>query len=566
MIWVPRLLAWVLSWTVRTLLLLVMVGLIASAFLDISVPDGEFRGTWFFWALGLFNPRLRVAFTQTLVLAAAVTLIALVLGETIGVVARHSRGTRWLARLAWSAGFVMPPSVVALGSRNLVASVEVPETVSAQAMSLVLLVLSQLPWSLALTGTLITRRISRVDPRWSEMAWLAGGRMGVARAGRFLIRPIVRPEAARAASLVFLTVTLEPTAALVLGESRNLAGQIAAQVIDGGSVPMIAVTTLMALGLGLTGFGLIRSVGGVHDDNRPPAAYPGGPARTPMHFLRPPRRPLAVGLGWLAVVLNLAIILVPLVGLFDFGWRQNGWMELQSVHWKRFNLVLRHAMIQGLFAGSLAVLIAGAWVTASRGGMRLWTSRGISLMPAGILAVAVVVSISTLRSILQGFPLLGLGRDSLLVLVLAFAFFPTAVPVIRRGYLRTDPHFLEQARLGGPSGHRRIQRARWRFLAPKVIACLVALVWATAVEGQAALIFASSSEFQTPGPGLIFAAAHSGSLPFASLLGVGIILSGFMLRSLGFPAGWLGIVVGSGIGPPQIRSSISRSPRTRADF
>jgi len=555
MIWVFRCLAWLIIWGVRLTLWGAMLGLIASTILVFSPESSGPQCTWFFWALGLFQPQFRVALTQSLVLAAAVALCASVLGETVALAAVHSRLIRGCARQAWSLGLVTTPSVAALGLRNLLGELSLEGRFAEAQLSLLELILSQLPWSVALVGILVSRRVRRIDLRWTDSALLAGGRLGIARASRLLIRPIVRAEAARACSLVFLVTITEPTAALVLGVPSNLAAQTVRLVTEGGSAPLVAVLSLAALGIGLLGFALIRVVGGVRADHRPPASAVVNAYNCTV--MARPRRPLAIALGCLALCLTLVIVLAPLAGLLAILLRSYPQFHAESDAWRALIPWLRHGLTQGAAAGSLAMVLALAWSLGSRREVGLWSSRGVPIVPAGMLAAAVVVSLSNLAKFTRFPPMLGLDRDLILVLVLALCSFPLAVPLIRRGLPRNRSTLHDVARMAGVKGLRRIWLVEGRTLVPRILGGLLGLIWMTGLDAHASLILTSSSDFLAPGPGLIFTASSSSGPVLGAVLGAGIVLSGMVLRWMCVPAGWPGILDGLEAGPDASRASLS---------
>ena len=100
----------------------------------------------------------------------------------------------------------------------------------------------------------------RLDPAWNEAARLAGA--GMFRQWKDLTWPLIRPEAVRAAGLVFLLALVEPGAARVLGLRRTLAFQIVAAALEPAPFPRVAVWALMAGSLGALGWLVFRWKGG----------------------------------------------------------------------------------------------------------------------------------------------------------------------------------------------------------------------------------------------------------------------------------------------------------------
>jgi ABC-type Fe3+ transport system permease subunit len=538
--------ATILAWAVRTALVLLLLGLFAAGFLERTGPGAGLRPTWFYGALGVFDPLLRDATLHSFLLALGVTLAATGLGDLIATVCSRSRLARPLVAALGALALVTPPPVAALGLRNLADRIGVTPSESGPWFTGILLGLGELPWATALVAGLLTRRLDRLDPRWSDQARLAGGSRGAVRAAAFLVRPILRPEAARAASLVFLTTACEPGAPLVLGEGRYLASQVVLHATDGSSRALVAVIALLTLGLGLVGFALIRGWVGVAHDEHPGADGPDRPRYGAMASGQP--RSAAIAVVSLGTALSfLAVVTAPLTGLlvpFAAGWdgtegrpTPSAWADLMGPLAER----ARDGLILGGSSASLALTLAMLWLVGSRAGPRLWSSRGVPIVPAGILAAAVMVVSGLVSWEGNGSPLLGLDPTLLLVFVLAVSVFPSLVPAIRRERRRVEPALADVARMAGVSGLGQFWLASGRGLVRAVVTATLALVWATGVESQAALLLTPGTCFLPPGPALITQGPDPAGVAAASLIGLAIVSSGVALRLCGCRATWLGL-------------------------
>jgi iron(III) transport system permease protein len=119
---------------------------------------------------------------------------------------------------------------------------------------------ASLPAAGALVSLAIEPVIARMEPSWEEAARLAG-------AGRFrnwtkLSWPIIRPRAARAAGVVFLTALVEPGVPWILGLRRTVAFQIVDAAAQPDPFPGAAAWALAAWLFGVCAWAIFRSRGG----------------------------------------------------------------------------------------------------------------------------------------------------------------------------------------------------------------------------------------------------------------------------------------------------------------
>ena len=206
-----------------------------------------------------------------------------------------------------------------------------------------------------------------------------------------MIRPIVRPEASRAASLVFLTTVCEPGAPFILGEKGNLAVQATLRLIDGENLGLVALIAFAALVLGLSGFGLIRTWGGVGHAPHPPGEDPLRPGQ-----VHPPRmgraQPFLTVFRGIGALVNCGFVLGPLVGLVAGFQRLTSSLLLSNFTGFELRIAAESTLKLGFGVGALALGLSICWTAASSRGVRMWSSRGVPLVPPSILAVAALAA------------------------------------------------------------------------------------------------------------------------------------------------------------------------------
>jgi ABC-type Fe3+ transport system permease subunit len=535
-----------LAWLVRLALVLILLGLPAAGFLERADSESSPRFTWFYSALVLFDPLLHMAMLHSVVLAVGVTLGAAILGQGFALAGSRSRWARQVVMALAAVGLVLPPPVAALGLRNLADRLELTPADPESWAWAVVLGLAELPWAAAFVAGLLTRRLDRLDPRWPDLARLAGGHRGVLRAGVTLVRPVLRSEAARASSLVFLTTVCEPGGPLVLGQRRYLATQMVVGALDGSSRALVAFIALFTLGLGLAGFSLIRGWGKVVPDDHTGAEWSYRARAGPLSIGRS-RHPAMALLSWSVILLFACLVLVPVVGLLSpsVSLRTSsegspspgaGGLLGESVLER-----LRDGLLLGSASAGVALALACLWWMGAGVGPRLWSSRGIPLVPSGILAIAVLAGGGlVVGSRGAGLPY-SLDPAAWLAIVLALTEFASVIPVIRRELRRSDPALADVARLAGA-----VPIARFWLSAPGSVCRALArnalaLVWLTGVESQAALLLTPGTNFFPPGPALIALAAEPSTIASASVLGLAIVAGGVAVRLCGTKASWLGL-------------------------
>ncbi len=265
-------------WLFSGLQLAPAVALIAAILLD-EGPSGEPRVSAHFFplVLWLFDDFAWTCVRNSAIFALVVSVASLVLG--LGLLCALARLGLWARRVLGAAVLAMvaiSPAFVALGLKGLLGEPErwpwpfaavsgsgspAAGLESWSGVSLWLMWFwATLPAGAAMVALASAPAFRRLDPAWDEAARLAGA--GMFRKVKDLAWPLIRPEAARAAGLVFLLALVEPGAAHVLGLRRTLGFQIVAAALEPAPFPRVAVWALMAGLLGLAGWLVFRWKGG----------------------------------------------------------------------------------------------------------------------------------------------------------------------------------------------------------------------------------------------------------------------------------------------------------------
>ncbi len=360
-------------------------------------PDGAVRFSLFPAVLTLYDPLVLDSLTTSLVVAGLVGVVALVVGVPLGRIVARWRfwGRRPLAALV-CAPVVIPPLFSALGLRllmgdeNLVpwapTSLSWREPWNAQIGGVWLAyVWVELASLTPLVVLAVARAIGRIDPAWEEAGLVAAARPK--KVWRTLVWPLVRPEARRAAGVVFGLTLFEPGAPLALGLRRTLPGQLftAAMGADWARAAVL-------VGVGLIVVGMVRWLarGSRRAMPQPDRALPPRSAswrRTPFLVLA-----LAVWslLAWLPVVVLGLRPLEPATGAF--------WPQVTAPILD----LAANASLLGVLLASLAVGgavtgidLALAWfVTARpRRGVSGWLTRRVLSLWGGIPPLALGVGL-----------------------------------------------------------------------------------------------------------------------------------------------------------------------------
>jgi ABC-type Fe3+ transport system permease subunit len=406
-----RLLRWLGRWAGTGLWFIVLapaLALMPAAVLDRG-PAGAVRPTLFPAALAALDPFVREGVRNSLVVAAVVAGVSLVLGVGLawGAVRRRFWGRPILVTLGISP-LMIPPVVEALGLRLAFGPLAMWPGVGLAMRSGVPADLGAwIGWfwvGLASGVPLVTlasaSALARVEPAWEDAAQLVGATRRTI--WWQVVWPIIRPSAARAAGAVFTLTLVEPGAPLLLGLRRTLAFQLVEAALGPDPAPRAAVLALTALGLTVAGQVLLGWWGG------PPVSWP---SETPKARPEPTRGPRAAvwGLvlgGW-ALVAWLPTLAVFACALFT----SPGEGRLPLAAWRSAladpiaaRLILNAAAL-GLAV--VAIDLALAWTLSAWAGRRRERVAALAAWPERFPPLALGVG----ALVLPG--LLGLGANAL---------------------------------------------------------------------------------------------------------------------------------------------------------
>ncbi len=244
------------------------MGLIAAAVLDRG-PTGDVRASAFPMALAVWDPFVWDCLWNSVAVASIVAMGSLVVG--IGLARIVARWRFWgrtpLAALTF-APLVVPPVFGAIGLRGLLGPPEAWPRVAVGTW------ISPGDWGgwlgwiwlglasgVPLVAMATAHALAQIGPACEDSARLAGASRR--QVWRRLIRPLVRPGAARAAAGVFAWTLLEPGAPLVLGLRRTLSFQVVEAALGPDPFPRAAVLTLAGLAVATLGRLALRSWGGL---------------------------------------------------------------------------------------------------------------------------------------------------------------------------------------------------------------------------------------------------------------------------------------------------------------
>lgn len=243
-------------------------GLIAAAVLDRG-PTGVVRVSAFPMALAVWDPFVWDCLWNSVAVAGVVAMGSLVVGVSLArIVARWRFWGRTPLAALTLAPLVVPPVFGAIGLRGLLGPPEAWPRVAVGPW------ISPGDWGgwlgwiwLGLAGGVplvamaSAHALARISPACEDAARMAGASRR--QVWRRLIRPLVRPDAARAAAGVFAWTLLEPGAPLVLGLRRTLSFQAVEAALGPDPFPRAAVLTLAGLAIATIGRLILRSWGGM---------------------------------------------------------------------------------------------------------------------------------------------------------------------------------------------------------------------------------------------------------------------------------------------------------------
>jgi ABC-type Fe3+ transport system permease subunit len=537
-----------------------MAALVLAALFDRG-PGGSVRPALFPSVLAALDPFVWECARNSLVMAAAVTIAARVVG--VGL-ARIAVGWRFVGRSTLSAlvgaGMVVPPAFGALGLRCLFGT---PETWPESLAWLV-------PWAgwvawfwvaLAAGAPVVAlataSALRRVDPVWEDAARLAGAGRG--RVWRQLVWPVVRPEAARALGVVFTLTLLEPGAPLVLGLRRTLGFQVAEAALDGGDgqLTRAAVLAILATALATIARKIIAWVGGTETP---------GFRREPLADSRARPASWSIALGFVLVMaVAAAVVWLPVVGVFARALTPAPGFSTGSagaaVSLASFMMAVRDPLTRGYLVNSavlgLAVVVfdlalaraIAAWAVARR-----W-SRWVDLVadwPAAFPPLAVGVGVLALPAVLRmaadaaGFEgsrtvidAFDLDRTPWTALVLAVGL--VRLPLLARSAIDRRrglrPSSRDAAITLGASARQARRTLPGRWLGVPFSAALLTFALA-ATSPVPALLLAPTADVRPLGPAVLLLIDQPGAgLPSAAALASMAMIANLTALALASPGG-----------------------------
>ncbi|WP_435007643.1 ABC transporter permease [Tundrisphaera lichenicola] len=548
------------------LALLPMTPWIASA-IDRG-PGGSARLSAFPIALALFDPFILECSLHSVIVALLVAAGSMILGGGLA----HLSGPRsfWgraplaiLARSPLASG----PLLIAPGVFLLMGGPEGWEWLAARSIlgwsaedvaRWSALVWVGLAWGSPIVASMVESAYPHIEPSWIESARAAGA--SPARAWRDVAWPILRPEAARGAGLVFTLALVEPAGPILLGLRRTLAVAIlgAAHRLD--QPTRAATLAVLGLLIAVAGRWLILRWGG---PSYPRPGFGREVSPTPAGRLRSLASILLLG-AWSAISAGPVLTLLwHLAGTTRAGligsWSGLliGWLADPEIRGFATN-----AASAGLFAIALDLLILRAISFGDRGFLNSAARRLVDVfevVPPLSLAVG-AMALPWLLGVLAdqsgesvGPRIRAIARELsparwpgfLLIAALAAGRLPTLVRAADRAIDRSRPVLADAALLMGAS-KRRARRAgqnRWLGIVPARPMILSIALASTALAP--ALLLAPGTERRTLAPAVLMSLGESGQLspewlgPIAAILLINLV--GFGLASggrSGLLGGW----------------------------
>ena len=240
-----------------------------SAFLDRG-PEGAIRVSAFPMALVVFDP-----FVWTCVGNSAAVALATVLGSVgfgVGLGLLGGRGTSrgggafWALMLTPMAAspLLMAPAIASAiggdGGWDWLAARSLFGVTAESPARWLGLIWTGLAVGVPIVAIAMRSATRRIDPAWLEAARALGASRSVA--WRDAAWPILRPEVARAAAVVFSFSLIEPAGPMILGLRRTLAVQIVEAALRLEQPTRAATLALLAVASAMVGRSLIGSWGG----------------------------------------------------------------------------------------------------------------------------------------------------------------------------------------------------------------------------------------------------------------------------------------------------------------
>lgn len=528
-----RLLRGIGRWAGTGLWLLVLapaIALVPATVFDRG-PGGEVRTSLFPFALVALDPFVWDSARNSLAVAVVVALVSLFGGVLLGrLVARRGYWGRVPFAALALAPLVVSPVTGALGLRILLGARLDAGDLGGQR--------SWLGWSCwvwvgAASGVpLVTlaaaSALSKIDPAWI----LAGRLAGASRLliWRQLLWPVVRPEVAGSAAMVFTLTLVEPGAPLLLGLRRTLAFQTIEAVASHDPLPRAAVLALCAAGLAVLGRVLLGWWGGASA-----ARQPQGPIARDESVTWPRAAVSLLVLGGAAVIAWLPGLVVIVSALLPGrGWLGASPVASTVLFWfddPRLRTMIANSLWLGLAVVGLDLVLAWTIVAWGRGRPRVQSA--LSNWPewfpplalgVGALSIPWLLRLSADASRTGRYAPLGMGRglvglaDGLdpyrtpgVLLVIAVA--AQGLPLVARAVALGHGHFRRvlfdaAVNLGASARRARRRAAPGWFGASSGVLLLTTTLAATNLAP--ALVLAPTIASRTVSPGVLILADAPG--------------------------------------------------------
>jgi iron(III) transport system permease protein len=502
-----------------------------AAFVDRGAT-GSVRGTFFPFALILFDPFVWTCVCNSLLIAGLVAGGSLFVGLALA-----SCGTTWNFRgrsLLWSLAMVplaAGPLLLAPAIGLSLTGPRARDWLSARdfaGFSLddlvrwVSLVWVELASFSPIVALAIASAYRRIEPVWVDAAKANGASRR--EVWRGLIWPILRPEAAKVTGLIFTLVLIEPAGPLILGLNRTLAVEILQTAFRIDQPTRVAGLALLAIVLATVGRTLIHWWGG------PSFVTIDGPENRPTETVGLGRASFARVLlfGWVTFAVG------PLVWLSFASFRslqtpESGVLSGFLRTW--FNdPELTAWAANSVTTASLAVLLdfvilsclMGQKATEANRGLRFASNflRGFPPLALGVGAFSMPWLLDALADSVGGLA----GRWAhqlalelsparapgfLLILVVAAGKWPTLFLLAERTGGTTREVLVEAARLMGEPDHRANRGTSASFIPARTAVLVLALA---ATNLAPALLMSPFSERRTMAPAIVRSVHREGRI------------------------------------------------------
>ncbi|HEU5115754.1 MAG TPA: hypothetical protein VFT74_03685, partial [Isosphaeraceae bacterium] len=472
--------------------------------------------------LAVFDPLVQESLRNSLLISLGVSLASMVLGLAVASLGRRGGRVGQMLECLSSTSAAVPCSFLGLGLLGWMTLIAertgtLPTWVRVAAWFWV-----ELAWGVGLVSISASQALRRVFPIWEDAARLAGGRPWLV--WRVVVRPVVLPSVVRAGSWVLVGSLFEPTAPLLFGLRRTLAGRLIDAALGSSSDPTARAPSLVILALILgAGFQvLFLTWGGRRAEGLEPT-----------HTERVVGSWNAAAWAGFGLLWMIVLTLAPVAGLIRSAWTEFGSQGAETTvsHFLTLLRQVRPALVDsailGVSAASLSLLVAGliGWLSPDSGLARvaLWTPTRLPGLALGIGALGLLSIVGGLEPNSSG-PALWLSPFAtpgvLLVLVVTIALVPQQSHILHLRSVLLSANQRDAARLlGGPrSFARRWRTLVWPSVGPRLLSAWVWTAFLASFETASALVLTPTSAFRPIGPVLLDLAGSSGGAPKAAVL------------------------------------------------